>query len=763
MFEFKSKVENLIQLKDSVSSAKILDIYFFSIIEWKNDKNNIIENIVKMFKKNIIVRSSARDEDQLDKSNAGKYTSVLDVDILNRDKIEDAIEKVIMSYKEQKELNKNYIFIQEMVKNVVMSGVIFSFDIENLMPYYIISINDKNNQTDVVTAGKTNSIKNIYVLDNGKHNFNKYSNIIKMIRELIEITKCNKIDVEFAVDKNNEIIILQIRKLVVKNNESSKKIIEDIYNINLENKNRGNVSGKIQTYNNMTDWNPAELVGKHPKPLDYSIYCAAFTEGVWSNGRKLIGYKELDGQTLTKLILGYAFVDVRLDFNSYLPKGLTKNLEDKIIDFYIAELIEKKELYDKAEFNIVETCYTLSTDMSRFRKSLQEKEVEEYAKKLLEMTNNIICDKYDVIKKIILEFNRFSHDYDKNDINSIIAILRKKLSLWYTTIVRCAFIGYKQFIDLVELNLITKSEFNKLFNSLSTIVSKQKKDILKMKKGELKIEEFVNKYKYIRENMFDVSSISKYENKEFINYLLKNKDYIVDEVNDYFFQNKEIIDKKLVDMGFSFDIKKLAEFTLKSFYYREEIKFEISKCMYWIAEIIKKKCNDINVNIDDIRYVGIEFLEKCSSEEKIKEQIRVSKKKYYIENGLHLPDVISNIEDVLVVEELKKKPNYVGELSIRGKTIFLSNNYTDYKSVKNKIVVIEKADPGYDWLFNCGIIGLITKYGGVASHMALRAYELAIPAAIGIGDELFEKIKDSEILEIDCKKKCIKGDYFIWN
>ena len=37
--------------------------------------------------------------------------------------------------------------------------------------------------------------------------------------------------------------------------------------------------------------------------------------------------------------------------------------------------------------------------------------------------------------------------------------------------------------------------------------------------------------------------------------------------------------------------------------------------------------------------------------------------------------------------------------------------------------------------------GLITAYGGSNSHMAIRCVELSIPAAIGCGERMFEKLK----------------------
>ena len=44
-------------------------------------------------------------------------------------------------------------------------------------------------------------------------------------------------------------------------------------------------------------------------------------------------------------------------------------------------------------------------------------------------------------------------------------------------------------------------------------------------------------------------------------------------------------------------------------------------------------------------------------------------------------------------------------------------------SLRNKIVLIEGADPGFDWIFSQNIAGLITKYGGANSHMAIRSAE----------------------------------------
>ena len=69
--------------------------------------------------------------------------------------------------------------------------------------------------------------------------------------------------------------------------------------------------------------------------------------------------------------------------------------------------------------------------------------------------------------------------------------------------------------------------------------------------------------------------------------------------------------------------------------------------------------------------------------------------------------------------------------------------------------MIENADPGYDYIFNKKIKGLITKYGGVNSHMAIRCAELSVPAAIGVGEVIYNKINNRKHIELDCESQKI--------
>ena len=88
--------------------------------------------------------------------------------------------------------------------------------------------------------------------------------------------------------------------------------------------------------------------------------------------------------------------------------------------------------------------------------------------------------------------------------------------------------------------------------------------------------------------------------------------------------------------------------------------------------------------------------------------------------------------------------------------INLENINAPDTKVEGMIVLIPQADPGYDWLFGRNIAGLITMYGGANSHMAIRAAEFGLPAAIGIGESLYRSFSNKSTLELNPQQRIIR-------
>jgi phosphohistidine swiveling domain-containing protein len=109
---------------------------------------------------------------------------------------------------------------------------------------------------------------------------------------------------------------------------------------------------------------------------------------------------------------------------------------------------------------------------------------------------------------------------------------------------------------------------------------------------------------------------------------------------------------------------------------------------------------------------------------------------------------------VYIVPQHRSQPNFIGNRSVEA-DVFVLTPDGGSADMEGKIVCIEGADPGYDWIFTRNIAGLITRYGGTNSHMAIRCAEYGLPAAIGCGEQVFETALTAKRLRLDCAAKTI--------
>jgi len=124
-----------------------------------------------------------------------------------------------------------------------------------------------------------------------------------------------------------------------------------------------------------------------------------------------------------------------------------------------------------------------------------------------------------------------------------------------------------------------------------------------------------------------------------------------------------------------------------------------------------------------------------------------------LNDNLILPPLILSKKDFEIISYYQARPNYITSKSIINNIVYLKK--LSNVSLNNKIVLLENADPGFDWIFSKNPAGLITKYGGVASHMAIRCGEMGLPAAIGCGELIFQELEKSLKILLDCKNNKI--------
>ena len=69
-------------------------------------------------------------------------------------------------------------------------------------------------------------------------------------------------------------------------------------------------------------------------------------------------------------IYGTPFIDVRVDFNSWIPEKIDKPVSEKIINFYLDKFKHNNEFHDKVNLRYSLRLYNLSTE-KRLKKQLK--------------------------------------------------------------------------------------------------------------------------------------------------------------------------------------------------------------------------------------------------------------------------------------------------------------------------------------------------------------------------------------------------------
>lgn len=760
--KINSKARTLKKLRIQGVNVPKLKIYYTK--NFILSEESILNDIKKSFKSKIAIRSSSYDEDQTNKSNAGKYISFLNINSKNSKDVKYKIREVIKSYKNFKK--KSEFFIQNMVKNIKISGVVLTRDLESYLPCYNINYYI-GKDSSAVTSGKRGS-RNIIYIENKKYKLNQtFEKLIKIIKKIQKKTKLNDLDVEFAINKSNKIYILQVRRLVVKNRSNklnTKSLFEKLEKkINKLKQKHYSLFGNTTFFGVMPDWNPAEIIGIKPRPLALSMYQELVTNHIWSENRKIYGYKDLSQFHLMTTFYGTPFIDVRIDFNSWLPSTLPDNLSKKIINFYLKTFKEKKYLHDKVEFEILLTCLTLNTKKkinNKFKNllSIKEKKILINSLKDINIKANYQMHKdYDLISKLIKKQSKINNSslYYLDKIYWLIEDCKKFGTLPFAGLARCGFIATEILNSFVEEKILSNDEKIHFLSSIKTITTEMNEDLKKNKFY------FLKKYGHLRPGTYEITSLNYKQN--FKNYFGKidNKKSF-NKGTDFYFSKiqKKKINKFIKDFKIYKNFDELINFIKKSIKYREYSKFIFTKSIDSAFDNMEKFGKKFNISKDQMSYLNVNSLldlyfnySNMKPINKLKKEVFLNKKEYLLNKNISLPDVITCGKDLFTQYINDPKINFISNKIISSKIL-------DFRKINlstnlDGIVCIENADPGYDFLFSKNIKGLITKYGGQNSHMAIRCAELNLPALIGVGEKTYNKILENKYIKIDCNLKKI--------
>lgn len=767
MMKFASKGTNLYSLKKIIKTAYIADSLLIKVSEWETNKQEILDKIKKKFnEQKIIVRSSCKDEDNNKFSNAGAFKSILNVE---QSYISQSIEEVIKSYKSDNKDNE--VLIQNMLKNVVCSGVALSHDPNTCSPYRVInySIGD---DTTCVTAGKGGLIWQQAA--NSKISYPQpIQSVGVLLDEILEIFDNKPIDLEFAITEENQfqkLWLLQVRPLVLRDNpeteESQSKRLENISTkISKGLRQHPFLKGKSTIYGVMPDWNPAEIVGIRPNPLALSLYRELVTDSIWAYQRHNYGYRNLRSFPLMVSFCGLPYIDVRLSFNSFIPSSLDDFLAERLVDHYLEKLLLKPELHDKVEFEIVHSCYTFDLNeklQNLPRELFSPQEIEKISNSLRDLTTKVISPSDGLWKedsKKIEILNKRREELLENITDPISRIYwlvedtKRYGTLPFAGLARAGFIAVQMLKSLLSVGIISNNDYDCLMANVSTVGKKLNRD-----RANLDKQTFLSRYGHLRPGTYDILSARYDEKPDLYFNWEENKEY-EENINPFSLTLNQIseIAKNLEDHKLNIDAVSLLNFIKDAIELRELSKFHFTRNLSDVLSLIGEVGSRYDFSLEDLSFCNINcfkelYISSNNTGDIIKRSIEEGRKFYEETKKTSLPPLIKDSNDAWGFELRENQPNFITQKSIKGKVCLLNN----IDNLNGSIICIPNADPGFDWIFSHKIAGLITAWGGVNSHMAIRSGEIGLPAVIGAGEILYKKWSTKKKLHINCAGRYVE-------
>lgn len=767
---FTTKSGTLEALEGHLCSAQLLPQCRLTVASWLKHRRGCLRRIVEHGWTEMAVRSSSAAEDGYDQSCAGKFESRLRV---RPDALELAIDAVIASMARNGANARDEVFVQPMLTDVAMAGVALGLDPSSGAPYYVVNYDNRSGRTDTVTGGSVNELQNFYAHHSADQLPLHMQPVLALMRELRALFASDALDVEFAVDRGDQLYLLQVRPLVLRvpraDDAAHTRLVRRIQ----ERVQKGIgrqlfLHGERTVYGVMPDWNPAEIIGIRPRPLALSLYRELVTDMIWAYQRNNYGYRNLRSFPLMLHFHGLPYIDVRVSFNSFIPRDIDGALADKLVNHYINRLQAAPNLHDKVEFEIVLSCYTL--DLPQRLAALQEAgfsaaECERLADSLRNLTNGIVHNetglwRNDREKLDVLMSRR--HEILSADTDLITRIYwlledcRRYGTLPFAGLARAGFIAVQFLRSLVSVGVLDRAEYDAFLGGLTTVSGQMTQDLAQLDRST-----FLARYGHLRPGTYDILS-PRYDEAPDLYFDWSQRAAPKPEAGTsapFALRLPQIreISRLLRLHKLSHDVVGLLEFLQAGIIEREFAKFTFARNLSDALSLFRKLGEGLGFSAEDMSYANIQVIKELHAasadpSELIAASIVEGRRRYAETCQIMLPPLITSAADVLSFHMPQAEPNFITQRQVTARVA----DYQQRDCLQGAIVVVPSADPGFDWIFSHGIVGFITAYGGSNSHMAIRGNEIGLPAVIGAGEVLYRKWAAAEMLAIDCANRSVE-------
>ena len=759
-FRFSTKGGTLEDLAPHLTQAVLCEQIIVPVQDWRGRRDGVVEDILARFEdRPLAVRSSATDEDGVENSLAGAYLSRTDVPP-TPGAIADVVDDVFASY--ARSSDGDQVLVQPMITDVAISGVVLTRDLDTGSPYFVVNYDDFSGRTDTVTGGAESKTILIHRARPDAVQSPRFRKLVNCIIELEQITGSDELDIEFCITGEDVVFVLQVRHLAARrqwNRPTDADIDATLDDIRVRLKERmarkPGLSGSTTILGEMPDWNPAEMIGNAPRPLALSLYKHLITDGVWAEARTRMGYRPVNEALLVDLC-GRPFIDVRTSFNSFLPDGLDPDFSARLIDHQIERLRRHRQFHDKIEFEVAVTCRDFS--FHRERRKLEAAgfsgdDLDRFEAALAHVTLCALKTGAGGIEDLVGQTNRLLDHKVKHGAEEPLESIRRLLedckahgTLPFSQLARHGFIGVLFLKSLVHHGVFSQDDADRFMTSVHTVAADLVNDIQAVAAGNLDRESFMAGYGHLRPTTYDILSWRYDERPDlYLGHAERRSTptHVPFKVSD---EQRNVLTGLLETAGYDITADALLAYIAAAIKGREQAKFAFTRSVSDILMILGNWGRQQGLSRDDLSFLPIHAV-LDEPVDGLAARVAAERDRYKMTRAIRLPHLITEPSSVDVVRLPLGHPTFITSNTVTGKPIPLSA--AEVPDIDGCIVLIESADPGFDWIFSHSIVGLITKYGGANSHMAIRCAEFGLPAAIGCGERLFKSMTEAAVIELN--------------
>ena len=724
--------------------------------DWQSDTARALAASCQQLGNTVIaVRSDASGEDQHEHSNAGRFLTLLDVTPAGR---AEAIARVFES---QSVDDSPRVLLQPMVRNLRRVGVASTHRISDGAPWYCIEF--ARGDSVAVTAGRATGRQLAWHRETlatacagpTRAATARIANddddaplILALLRDIESLVPAKPFEIEFALTSDSALPhLLQVRPLATQKHWPTIAAPLTLGGAPSFSRDRlSHVVGTRPVYSLMCDWNPAELIGSHPRPLALGLFQALIARGTWWSARQALGYRRCPSHTvaLLKPVAGRPYVDLRRSANSLLPDDLSDPLSTRLVDHWLAQVNARPELHDKVEFEVFTSCRDLrpkSIVVNAHRSLLGDSGSREFEASLRRLTLPLMGADLAAFAPSLLKLSDAPSSVflPHRDIANLLRRARTA-AFEFAQLARIAFIAEAQLRSAVTLEALSSEralELRLYAGGVSGVMHRDRQATRARARALL------------RPSSFDITQPVWQPMRGDIDTQLAVP------TQDFSLRPSELnaLNQLLRGCAPNLSAQQWAAWVSAATYAREWGKFMLSQPLAALIECLAEASAERDLNREALSWLTLtECIAAASGDagaEIASERAALAQQRAQAESQQMLSPVLRSTADLLRFDSLGTQPNFVGIAPRHGPLRVLDHGHPEQHVERGDVVAVRHADPGFDWLFERGIAGLLTAWGGAHSHMGIRCAEHGVPAALGCGEAVWAQAQRAASVRID--------------